>query len=474
MTTKLYSSPETSCPAFVLDSRSMILKADIPPEFIPGTKPTAIKGKMLEEVFTGELGGHLKELWYQAMQGTDSRSIETIGQEQCLLGVVPFRDAEGRTLVRYSIQKISGQKVKNSNSIATEEKFKATFESGFSHKLIIDDELKIIEANHTFREFCSPNLPEDPEGLPLVELQYWKPVNINHLEMAIKKATLEGEQRYIENLQVDNTHYFFEISVKTIKGSQQTEPSLYMVEMRDVTRLEKSNTELSECRLQLQKQTVDFRKISKMVSHDLRGPATNMSYLLSLLDESDGVEIDPELMKALKSSVEKMLNTIEQVGSDLNDHMEATSAASTTSLRRTIDEAVESLKDEIAAREARVVVDIYDNSDWDVPPGILKMAVAQLVSNSLRFSKKDEDPKIIITAFRQNGQRILRVKDNGIGINLEGNEQRLFGMFQTFHQHPEARGVGLFQVKNRLKSIGGDVSLESEVGKGTTVSLNFN
>ncbi len=49
----------------------------------------------------------------------------------------------------------------------------------------------------------------------------------------------------------------------------------------------------------------------------------------------------------------------------------------------------------------------------------------------------------------------------------------LFGMYKTFHNHPDARGVGLFITKNQIEALGGRIEVESEVNVGTTFKLFF-
>jgi len=50
---------------------------------------------------------------------------------------------------------------------------------------------------------------------------------------------------------------------------------------------------------------------------------------------------------------------------------------------------------------------------------------------------------------------------------------KLFGMYKTFHENADARGIGLFITKNQVEALGGTISVNSEVGVGTTFRLSL-
>jgi sensor histidine kinase regulating citrate/malate metabolism len=65
----------------------------------------------------------------------------------------------------------------------------------------------------------------------------------------------------------------------------------------------------------------------------------------------------------------------------------------------------------------------------------------------------------------------LEVEDNGLGIDLKRQGRKLFGMYKTFHDHPDSRGIGLFITKNQIEALGGKIEVESEEGIGTTFKV---
>ena len=96
-----------------------------------------------------------------------------------------------------------------------------------------------------------------------------------------------------------------------------------------------------------------------------------------------------------------------------------------------------------------------------------------LLSNALRYSYPGRNPIITLTCTKEDNHQVLRVSDNGIGIDLSKHGDKLFGIYQTFNGNADARGFGLFISKNQIEAMGGKIEVESEIGKGTTFKIYF-
>src|SRR5262249_39783761 len=91
-----------------------------------------------------------------------------------------------------------------------------------------------------------------------------------------------------------------------------------------------------------------------------------------------------------------------------------------------------------------------------------------LISNAIKY-RSAEEPRIEISAERQDGPWRFSVRDNGIGIS-PAYHQRIFRLFQrlhTAHEYP-GTGIGLALCKKIVQTHGGDIWVESEAGKGST------
>ncbi len=97
-----------------------------------------------------------------------------------------------------------------------------------------------------------------------------------------------------------------------------------------------------------------------------------------------------------------------------------------------------------------------------------------LLSNAMKYRSSKRIPVIHFQTTHLDGETIMKVSDNGLGIDLKKHGRSLFGLNKTFHEHAEAKGVGLYITKKQIEAMGGHITAESEVEKGTTFTVFFN
>jgi two-component system aerobic respiration control sensor histidine kinase ArcB len=109
-----------------------------------------------------------------------------------------------------------------------------------------------------------------------------------------------------------------------------------------------------------------------------------------------------------------------------------------------------------------------------VVPAYLDSILLNLLSNAIKYRSAQRPPLIHVRAHQEVDSVVLEVQDNGLGIDLVKNQSKLFGMYKTFHDNEDARGVGLFITKNHVEAMGGAITVVSEVEVGTTFKVCFN
>ena len=103
----------------------------------------------------------------------------------------------------------------------------------------------------------------------------------------------------------------------------------------------------------------------------------------------------------------------------------------------------------------------------------LDSVLLNLFTNSIKYKSNKRKLKIDISSDISNDFVILKFKDNGIGIDTEKYKDKLFKLYQRFHDNPDGKGLGLYLIKSQIETLGGTIAIESQVEKGTTFTMKF-
>jgi signal transduction histidine kinase len=105
---------------------------------------------------------------------------------------------------------------------------------------------------------------------------------------------------------------------------------------------------------------------------------------------------------------------------------------------------------------------------------LLRQAFVNLLSNAFKFTRQVSNPIVEVTGKSTDGKTSYCIRDNGAGFDM-AQAQRLFTIFQRLHSDGEfeGTGVGLSIVKRILEHHGGRITAESEIGKGTSFTLEL-
>lgn len=235
----------------------------------------------------------------------------------------------------------------------------------------------------------------------------------------------------------------------------------------------KHNVETVAIKLQEQNRQLD--EFAHIISHNLRSPVRNIQALISFLNEQSTIT-DYKLI------FEKLKNVSKNLGETMNELMDIMKVKeSTTSIERSelrfkdiLDKVIQTLEGDLIQSRASLTFDFYKAPTIFYSKMYLESILQNLLSNALKYRSPDRTPQIHFESFKTGNQIELRVRDNGQGIDMERFGSKLFGLHQTFHDHKEAKGVGLFLTKTQIETLGGSITAESEVGKGTTFVIRFN
>jgi signal transduction histidine kinase len=161
------------------------------------------------------------------------------------------------------------------------------------------------------------------------------------------------------------------------------------------------------------------------------------------------------------------LTQIVQIQSNANTPM------SSLDLNVYLNKTLALIRDLKSENRVTIINEIPEGVTVDFNPAYLESVLLNFTTNAIKYSNPDRPIVIKYTFSLEDGKKTLSISDNGLGIDLKKYGDSLFGMYKTFHNHKEAHGLGLYITKNQIESMKGTVSVESEVGVGSTFKITF-
>lgn len=241
---------------------------------------------------------------------------------------------------------------------------------------------------------------------------------------------------------------------------------------QDITQLNRMRAEREDMIDDLVKRNKALEQFTYMVSHNLRAPIANILGISYLLEDNQDKKTLTEMHQLIKESSSKLDTVIR----DMNEIL---------SIKKGLDEEkvyvhFESLLEEIKETERELIrkTKVNISSDFTSAPsiksvkGYMRSIFQNLISNGIKYRYGDI-PKINVSSYEDEKHIYLKFEDNGVGIDLEKNGGKLFGLYSKFHLNKEGKGMGLFMVKNQVESLGGEIGVQSKVNEGTTFTIKF-
>ena len=223
----------------------------------------------------------------------------------------------------------------------------------------------------------------------------------------------------------------------------------------------------------LSRQNRQLEDFSYIISHNLRGPMSNLKSLLGFYNEEKTIAGKDKLMDYFNNTVNNLSETLDDLLEVVTIRHESKKERTLLAFEEVFSKLVESFQGQIMESGARVTSDFAEAPKVEYSSVYLESILQNLLSNALKYSSKDRVPTIHFKS-RNLGDKIeLLVSDNGLGMDMKVHGSRIFGLHKTFHKHPNAKGVGLFITKAQVEAMGGEIGVTSEVDKGTTFEIKF-
>ena len=226
-----------------------------------------------------------------------------------------------------------------------------------------------------------------------------------------------------------------------------------------------------------QAQTDSLSKRNKLLedfvhitSHNLQGPVSNLESLLHAWENSDSDHQRQLIFEKAKKVIYNLSDTLKHLVHELEIrdgryiHYEYVDFA--TTLRNTIDVHAS----QIESSNAIVQFDFGNVKGCFLSRKYAESIFYNLLNNALKYHS-EKQPQVYFKSYIMDRMVVLECRDNGLGFDVVKNQSNLFRLQKTFHNHPKAKGVGLYLTKAQVEAMGGWLSVESQINVGSTFKV---
>lgn len=241
--------------------------------------------------------------------------------------------------------------------------------------------------------------------------------------------------------------------------------------MIDITSMKIAEEDLNNSFKLVTEQNKRLLNFSYIISHNLRSHTSNIESIVSLLEFADTEEEQEEMMQLLKTVTTSLSETMSHLNEVININTNITLVTKPLSLNKYIDNAKNVISEQILLSETTIIKNIPDDLTINYNPAYLESILYNLISNAIRYRHPERKPIVTINWSNENNIEVLEVSDNGIGIDLKKNKDKIFGLYKTFNNNPDSRGIGLFITRNQVEAMGGEINVESQLNEGTTFKI---
>jgi len=218
----------------------------------------------------------------------------------------------------------------------------------------------------------------------------------------------------------------------------------------------------------------DLEQFAYIISHNLRAPVANILGAGSRLNDP---LLSKEKQKILSNGLNESVTKLDNVVKDLNHILQ---------VKREINEIKEKVRFSKLVNDIKISIkNLIDNDDIEIKydfseidelltlKSYLYSIFYNLISNSIKYRQQQVPGIIEIKSHHVKNKIELIFTDNGMGIDLQKRGDQVFGLYKRFHTNIEGKGMGLFMVKTQVETLGGKISIKSEVNKGTEFKIEF-
>lgn len=242
----------------------------------------------------------------------------------------------------------------------------------------------------------------------------------------------------------------------------------------DISPIKENEKDLQRSLEMVTEQNKRLLNFSYIVSHNLRSHTSNIQSLVTLIKESQDFEEQKKLLHLVGTVSTELNDTISNLNEVINIRKNVNLNVQNLRLVEFVLKTLDVLTEDLRRKNIKIIGKVPPTAIVSYNRAYLQSVLINIISNAVRYCKKVDDQRYIkFNYYEEADYTVLEIEDNGIGINMHRNKDKIFGLYKTFSTNKDAKGLGLFLTKNQVEAMGGKIEIQSEINKGTTVRIYF-
>ncbi len=352
---------------------------------------------------------------------------------------------------------------------ASEQRYKHLYEHAPLAYFTLADDGTVARANQRAAEVLDRPVDE-LEGRPLVELFADHPEGRPKAEEILDdfQASREIEADEVAMTKGEDGILWVQLTMRAT-GAADGDGGPYLSMVMDITDRKRAEEHLNHYAEELERSNQDLEQFASVVSHDLQEPLRMVKSYVSLLERRCKQDLDQDAQEFIAFAVDGV-ERMEALIRDLLAYSRVGTQGGEMEPVAVEDVLAEALADlSMSIEEAGASIEHEDLPKVRADPAQLRQLLQNLVGNAVKYHG-EQPPVVEISATPMGDRWELAVSDNGKGIP-EQDQERIFEIFQrgdAGRSEVSGTGIGLAVCRRIVERHGGEITVDSAPGKGST------
>lgn len=215
----------------------------------------------------------------------------------------------------------------------------------------------------------------------------------------------------------------------------------------------------------------ELEHFTHIISHDLRGPLNNILALTKILEDQEDPRVNDPAFKMLKNVSFGLFHKLDDLIILLKEKKNGFLLKETVVFSELLEEVKTNHRMQIENSGTVIAADFSEADEVPFAKIYMQSILQNLITNAIKYRDPLRKNHIALKTFKKENTVQLTITDNGKGIDLNKYGNEIFGLFKTFHKEQDSHGIGLYLVKKQTLEMGGNITIKSETGVGTTFTI---